>query len=189
MYPAMLLLAFAFLSPSGAQAAHPGAACRVTAADKTANAQMTFEDFDQKGVAPSTWRWLSDRGCDAAAVDVAEDYLAHARFAQASEQRDVMFHTAQSLGMLGRYDEAALLVAASKNPLSGPGEELDWNTYLDGTWAFFKRDRAALDQARKTLSSEPGRGNQLNGSALSGLLRCFDEPYRVAYGAACRTER
>jgi hypothetical protein len=189
MYPAMLLLALASLLPAGVQEVASKAACQITLADKASNAQMSFEDFDQKGVTPSTWRQLSDRGCDAAAIEAAEAYLADARFTKASEQRDVMFHIAQSLGLLGKYDEAALLVAASKNPISSPGDDLDWNAYLDGTWAFFKRDKARLDQARKTLLSEPGRGNQINGSALTGLLRCFDKPYRLAYQATCRVEK
>lgn len=166
----------------------PKAACQITAADKASNAQMSFEDFDQKGVSPSTWRQLSDRGCYAAAVEAAEAYLVRARFTKASEQRDVMFHIAQSLGMVGKYDEAALMVAGSKTPVSSPAGDLDWNTYLNGTWAFFKRDKAMLAEARQTLVSEQGHGNQINGAVLTGLLRCFDKPYRAAYQAACRVE-
>lgn len=189
MYPAMLVLALALLSSAEAQVVDPRAACQITAADKTSNAQMTFEDFDQKGVSRSTWRQLSDRGCYTAAIEAAEDYLIRAHFPKASEQRDVMFHIAQSLGMAGKYDEAALMVAGSKTPVSSPGEDLDWNAYLDGTWAFFKRDKAMLSKARETLLSEQGHGNQINGSVLTGLLRCFDKPYRAAYQSACRGEK
>jgi hypothetical protein len=91
--------------------------------------------------------------------------------------------------MVGKYDEAASLVAGSKTPVSSPGEDLDWNTYLDGTWAFFKRDKAMLAAARETLVAEQGRGNQINGAVLTGLLHCFDQPYRVAYQTACRVEK
>jgi hypothetical protein len=188
MNPTILLLTLASLSAAGAQAADTTATCEITSADKASNAQMSFDDFDQKGVSAATWRQLSNRGCDAAAVEAAEDYLTHARFTKASEQHDVVFHLAQSLGMAGKYEEAALMVASAKSPVPTPGADLDWNTYLDGTWAFFKRDRATLAQARQTLVSEPGRGNQINGSVLTGLFRCFDKPYRIAYQAACRAE-
>jgi len=167
----------------------PKTACHVTALDKTSNAQMSFDDFDQKGVSASTWRRLSERGCYAAAIEAAEDYLIHAHFAKASEQRDVMFHIAQSLGMIGRYEEAALAVAGAKSPIATPADDLDWNTYLDGTWAFFKRDKAMLARARQILVSEQGRGNQINGSVLSGLLNCFDKPYLSAYQTPCRSEK
>jgi hypothetical protein len=186
MPPLALALAFALLLPPGTQVTDIAPACNLTAADKAANAQLSFDDFDQKGVSPTTWRRLSNRGCEALAVEAAEDYLAHARFRAAQEQRDVMFHIGQSLGMIGKYDEAALMVAGSKAPAAEPLGELDWNTYVEGTWAFFKRDKAALTQAQQVLTAKPGKGNQINGSVLTGLLNCFDRPYGVAYGGTCR---
>jgi hypothetical protein len=186
MQPLSLALAFALLLPAAAQTPDFAPACSITSADKAANAQLSFDDFDQKGVSPTTWRRLSNRGCDAVAVEAAEDYLAHAHFKVAQEQRDVMFHIGQSLGTIGRYDEAALMVAGSKAPAAEPTGELDWNIYVDGTWAFFKRDKAALTQAQQALVAKPGKGNQLNGSVLTGLLNCFDRPYGVAYGGTCR---
>ena len=181
-----LVLALALLLPAGAPGGDIEPACHLTAADKAANAQLSFDDFDQKGVSPVTWRRLSTRGCHALAVEAAEDYLVHGRFKTASEQRVLMFHIGQSLGMSGKYEAAALMVAATKTPASEPSVDLDWNTYVDGTWAFLKRDKAALTRARDTLAAEPGKSNEINGSVLTGLLTCFDRPYEVAYGSACR---
>jgi hypothetical protein len=181
-----LVLAFALLLSAGPPGGEIEPACHLTAADKAANAQLSFDDFDQKGVTPVTWRRLSNRGCHALAVEAAEDYLVHAHFRTASEQRDVMFHIGQSLGMSGKYDAAALMVAGAKAPAAESSGDLDWNTYVDGTWAFLKRDKAALARAREILLAEPGKGNEINGAALAGLLACFDKPYEVAYGSACR---
>ncbi len=181
-----LVLVFALLLPADAPGGDIEPACHLTAADKAANAQLSLDDFDQKGISPATWRQLSTRGCHALAVEAGADYLAHAHFRNASEQRLVMFHIGQSLGMAGDYDAAALMVAGSKTPMSESSGELAWNTYVDGTWAFFKRDKASLAQARDAVVAQPGKGNQINGGVLTGLLACFDKPYVVAYSSACR---
>jgi hypothetical protein len=181
-----LVLAFALLLPAGASSGDIEPACHLTAADKAANAQLSFDDFDQKGVSPVTWRRLSTRGCHLLAVESAEDYLVHAHFRTASEQRVLMFHIGQSLGMIGKYDAAAMMVAGTKTPTSESSGDLDWNTYVDGTWAFLKRDKAALARAREILVAETGKGNEINGAVLTGLLNCFDQPYEAAYGTACR---
>jgi len=188
MFTAALIIALAGGSPPTARAedARPAGTCALTPADKLTNAKMSFDDFDQAGAGPATWRQLSNHKCWPAALEAAEDYLVHARFKTPSEQRDVIFHIAQTLGEMGENDEAALVVAGAKNTASYSGEGLDWNTYVDGTWAFFKHDRAALERAQTTLISESGPENRLDGSVLTGLLHCFDQSYRTAYEKACR---
>ena len=164
-------------------------ACALTPANLQENAKLSFDDFDQKGTTPSTWRALSNHDCEAQAAIAAEDYLVHAMFASVRIQKNVQFHLAQSLAKIGRNDSAAVLVAASKDPSQSATSSLDWNTYLDGTWAFLvgHRDELEVDHAR--LAAETGAGNALNASALAGLSRCFGQPYRIAYSAACRTAR
>ena len=163
------------------------ASCTLTEADKQVNADLSFDDFDQIGTGPATWRQLDNRHCEAAAVEAAEDYLIHARNLPQGARRNIFFHIAQSLGIQGDYKAAALMVASAKDPSSPPAGAFDWNTYLDGTWAFFKRDKASLSIAQKKLTSEPGDGNQINGSVLTGLVNCFDQPYGIAYQKECRT--
>jgi hypothetical protein len=183
-----LLGALAALSPGLARAETPDGACELSREDKIANAKLTFDQFDQVGVTPATWRQLEDKhGCHAQAVEAAEDYLIHAHLATEGERRIVIFHIAQTLAMSGKDEEAALMTASSKNPLQAATSELDWNTYVNGTWAFLKKDKDALKEMRDLLASEPGHGNQVNAAVLSGLYTCFDKPYSIAYGL-CRPE-
>jgi hypothetical protein len=183
-----LLGALAALGSGLARAEAPGGVCELSREDKIANSKLTFDQFDQIGVTPATWRQLEDKhGCHAQAVEAAEDYLIHAHFEHEAERRDVIFHIAQSLALSGKYEEAALMVASSKNPSQAATSKLDWNTYLNGTWAFLKKDKGTLKEMRDLLATEPGEGNHLNASVLSGLLTCFNKPYSIAYGcAACR---
>jgi hypothetical protein len=164
----------------------PVGTCALSQEEKIANAKLTFDQFDQKGVTPSTWRQLSDQKCQLQAVEAAEDYLIHAHLENEAERRDVGFHIGQSLAMVGKYEEASLMVASSKDPMQHANAELDWNTYLDGTWAFLKRNKAELESNRTRLAAEPGRGNALNATVLTGLLNCFAQPYSIAYEKICR---
>lgn len=165
---------------------HAQSACHLTAADKAANAQLSFDDFDQKGVTPSTWRRLEEAGCHAEALEAAEDYLVNGPAITASEKQVVQFHIAQTLALMGRNEEAARMVAIAMSPDHGNRGDLDWNTYLVGTWAFLKRDRARLEAAVTRLTAEPGDGNRMNAGAIRGLLNCFDKPYSESYATACR---
>jgi hypothetical protein len=184
----LLILGITFVEFSTlASAEDLSASCTLTDADKQANAELSFDDFDQKGTGPATWRQLDNRNCEAAAIEAAEDYLVHARNLSQGARRNIFFHIAQSLGVAGDYKTAALMVASAKDPSPTPAGAFDWNTYLDGTWAFFKRDKASLAIAQKKLISELGEGNQINGSVLTGLLNCFDRPYGIAYQKECRT--
>ena len=170
--------------------AYAGApSCDVTQADLQRNAALSFDDFDQKGTAPATWRQLSNRGCNRQAALTAEDYLVHAKLASVVQQHDVLFHIAQSLAEDGQNEQAAMLVAASKDPTQPSEAAFDWNTYLDGTWAFLARRRPDLALAYARLGAETGHGNAVNTTALGGLLRCFDRPYAIAYSGTCRASR
>jgi len=160
--------------------------CDLAEVDYAANARLSFDDFDQKGTTPTTWRALSNQGCNEQAAAAAEDYLAHAKLSSVSAEHDVVFHIAQSLALSGHNSEAALLVVAAKDPTQPATADLDWNTYLNGTWGYLRHRRDELEKARSTLSVETGAGNMLNARVLAGLLHCFDQPYSVAYSASCR---
>lgn len=158
----------------------PDANCDLSDQDKVANAELTFNEIDQKGTTPSTWRQLSNRHCEVQAIEAAEDYLVHGKSASDPQRRDILFHIAQSLAMNGQNAEAALLVAGAKDGNHSKSAEFDWNTYLDGTWAFLKGNKTELKAMHEQLSAEPGDGNEFNAAALNGLLNCFDKPYAVA---------
>jgi len=168
--------------------------CRLTEEDKRHNASLSYDAFDQEGIEnpdqdgpnAATWRRLSMRGCTSEALEAAEDYLMHAEFKNSGQQHNVMFHIAQTLGQMNRYEAAALMTASARKVGTTADDALDWNTYLEGTWAFFKRDRTLLKEAENRLSAEPGTGNRINGGVLAGLLQCFEKPYSEAYGNECR---
>lgn len=181
----VVLLASFLLEGRPAYAAEPDTVCVLTPADKAANARLSFDEFDQKGTLPSTWRTLSNRDCDLAAVEAMQSYLIEGAAGTPAERGDLLFHLGQSLAMTGRTQEAAIAVAAARNGNPEP-DGFDWQTYVVGTWAFLVRDRERLSAMRDKLRTEPGLGNHLNTGALSGLLACFEKPYKEAYGKACR---
>ncbi len=167
------------VSASGALASD--ADCRLTSADKAANAKLSFDAFDQKGVTNVTWRKLEERGCHALALEADEDYLINGPTLSDDQKQDVMFHEAQSLAFMGRDVEAAHLVAAAIPPDHSGHGELDWTTYLTGTWAFLVEDKSLLDASAAKLSAEKGEGNVIDSAALRGLAKCFGRPYKTAY--------
>lgn len=72
-----------------------------------------------------------------------------------------------------------------------------WNLYVDGSIAFLRRDRKALQAARDELAALPqpddwpplgpdGKPAKIawpaNLDFLNGFLRCWDLPYSAAYG-------
>src|SRR6059058_2897009 len=69
--------------------------CSLTAAEKTANAHLSFDDFDQKGVTTGSGRSLGSRGCWEAAAAATEDYILHGPDRTDGEQRNLLFHLAQ----------------------------------------------------------------------------------------------
>jgi hypothetical protein len=155
--------------------------CHLTAADKIANAKLSFDEFDQKGVSPSTWRALEKAGCHTKAVEAADDYLVNGPPQTPGIKSDILFHEAQSLAMAGDNAGAAHYVAAAIPPDRASHGDLDWTTYLIGTWAFLVKDRTTLGAATKKMMSEPGDDNHLDGAVLRGLSNCFDKSYEAAY--------
>lgn len=163
--------------------------CRLFAEDLKANAALSFDDFDQKGTLTSSFRALENRGCDAVAADAAEDYMLHHPDLTSDERINVMFHEGQARAMAGEERIAAMLIAATRSLDQKLDAPFDWNTYVEGTWAFLVKDRARLEAATTALSLRSGVGNVTNARVLRGLLTCFNRPYKEAYGSAsCRQD-
>ena len=179
-----IVLGAALLCASGALA-DDGHYCKLTAEDKAANAKLGFEDFDQKGSTPSTWRALMPRNCPGIAAEAADDYLVNGPALTPDQKSDVLFHEAQALAIMGDNAQASRLVAAAIMPDRGTHGDLDWTTYLTGTWAFLVNNRTALDAAAAKLGAEPGEGNRIDAAVLRGLRTCFDKDYDTAYNE-CR---
>jgi hypothetical protein len=179
-------LIFVVLSVGSAGAlADDGHRCKLTAEDKAANAGLSFDEFDQQGTTPSTWRALMNRGCPGRAAEAADDYLVNGPPQTPEHKSDILFHEAQALAIMGDNAQASRLVAAAIMPDRANHSDLDWTAYLVGTWGFLVNNRGALDIATDKLSGEPGEGNRINANVLRGLQACFDKSYNDAYNA-CR---
>ncbi|HSM94480.1 MAG TPA: hypothetical protein VLT91_00450 [Rhizomicrobium sp.] len=161
--------------------ADDGHHCKLTADDKIANAQLSFEDFDQKGTLPSTWRALMNRDCPGRAAEATDDYLVNGPPQTPEHKSDLLFHEGQALAIMGDDAQASRLVAAAIMPDRGNHGDLDWTTYLVGTWAFLVNNRATLDAAAAKLAGEPGEENRIDANVLRGLQACFDKDYDTAY--------
>jgi len=181
-------LAILLIGISTSDGAMAGSKCRLSASEKMQNARLTFDDFDQKGTTSTTWRQLDSRGCHAVAAEAAEDYLINGPVLTASHKEDVLFHEAQSLALADKNSQAAQLVAAAIPADRVNHGDLDWTTYLVGTWAFLVNDKVLLDASANKMSVESGPENAIDAAVLRGLARCFNRPYRIAYGS-CRPKQ
>ena len=153
------------------------------------------------------WRAIAHRpGCELTAADLIRDY----RTAHNSQSSTLYWHEAQLRAVDGDYEHAISLMEQSRKPVKK--DIIGWNYYVDATIAFLRRDRVALADARAKLATvqlKPGSGfppvkdsfvelTMPNGKAMKmrwpfnldvvdGLIRCFDKPYRTAYGSKdCR---
>ena len=163
-------------------------ACALTEADKAANAELSWEDFDQRGTLPSTWRKLDEAGCRQQAIEALLDYTIKGPVADPYQQRIMLFHLGQSLAFSGDERRAASYIGLSREPKGSrpPENTLNWNDYVTGTWAFLVKDRSLLIRSRDAVIASPGNGNKRNGLILAGLETCFDKPYSSAYSPSCR---
>lgn len=157
--------------------AAPEGQCALSAADKRSNADLSFQEFDQEGTTATTPRQLAMRGCYREAAEAMEDYLIIGVFEDIHEQRIMNFHLGQYVADAGDERAAARIIAGTKNPEQSPNAVVDWNSYVDGTWAFLVKDRAILDASYQALAVQAGRGNELNASDLARLRQCFDRSY------------
>lgn len=172
--------------------AAPGAAtprapdsCTITPADKARNATLSFAAFDQQDSEPTSARALADRSCFAAAAEASEDYLARAVFDSERARTSVIFHMAQYLAMAGRADAAAAAIVGARRIDQAASTGFDWNSYVTGTWAFLRRDRALLTAMQARLAASTLMPDRTNARVLGGLAACFDRPYRDAYTPQC----
>lgn len=151
-------------------------ACSLTKADKAANAQLSFDAFDQQGATSTTGRALAERGCYLKAAEAWEDYLVRGPSRTAGQQGSLLFHLGQMLASAGDERGAARAIAGARQPTAIG--EFNWNAYVEGTWAFLTKD--LLEAARSRLAAASGPGNRMNASMLGALERCFEKTYAQA---------
>jgi hypothetical protein len=160
--------------------------CRLEQADLIANRALVWQEFDQQTKSPTSWRSLIENGCEEAATRAYADYLAWGPIPAGERwQTTARFHLGQSLAHAGRPDDAARIIATARRETEVGG--LKWNLYVQGTVAFLTRDRPALQRSFAALAAESGFANAVNAGVLSGLLHCWERPYREAAASACIT--
>lgn len=152
------------------------------------------------------WRALADKpGCKLAAADLLRDY----RQVHRNEAGILYWHEAQLRAMAGQIQPAIGLMEKSRE--TAERDQGGWNAYVDASIAFLRRDRPALEQARKDLAAVPfptdkglpplkngvvdmpmegGKTMKMrwppNIDVVDGFIACFDKSYEDAYASACR---
>ncbi len=162
--------------------------CPITTVDRVANRKLSFEDFDQIGTIASSGRALAARKCLAQAIEANIDYLLHGPDISDYERNVLRFHTGQYLASSGKEQEAALLIASTRRGVDPSRPNFDWDGYVVGTYAFLTKDRRLLDEMVQRVSAKDHSGSQTNARVLRRFQRCFNEPYRVAYGTDRRCD-
>lgn len=166
--------------------------------DLAGSTPLTLSPRDFEG--DEGWRRWGEGGCKAAAADLIAAYRSANR--EQLDQGDrvlLVFHEAQLRASGQDYASALVLLEGIEGQAASSATEL----YHGATRAFLRRDLQGLTAARETLAALPappaferakadfvarygGQGPQwpLNLDVVDGLIRCFDQPYEIAYN--CR---
>jgi hypothetical protein len=176
---ALALQAHAPPAPAG-----PAGPCGV---DERAMLALGMDAFDQDH--DGGWRAVSARSdCEGAAADLIKSYR---EFMQ--DRIPILYwHEGQLRANLGQNAAAIQLMDRTRRASDDPRAPW-WNPYVDGTIAFLRGDRPALLAARGRLAAVPrpadipaDRAWPPNLRVVDGLVRCFGQSYRAAYGTeAC----
>lgn len=170
--------------------------CAINSSEMLALNEQAFDQGD------NGWRILAKQECFYEAAEIIKKYrdVHRVKFETTS-----WMHEAQMRAYAGDYDSALSILPKAKHKMDGHG----WNSYIDATMAFLKRDRIALFTARNQLARTPlpnthqwlsdDKGKPVdvpapdpdepwppNLNVVDALIRCFDQPYSRAYGSpAC----
>jgi hypothetical protein len=161
--------------------------CVLTQTDKIKNRALSWVDFDQGALVPTNWHSLEERGCHLVAAEAAADYLANGPMPESERwHTTTRFHMAQSLALGGRHLEASKIAATARCHV--PVGNMDWNSYLSGTYAFLAGDKTQLVTTQKRLAASSSSSDFTNNGVLIGLTHCFNQPYKIAYDLKCRLD-
>jgi hypothetical protein len=207
----VVLMTSLLLAACSTTAPHGGSRTTQCVRDRAQLLALDEQQFDQDLTnGGGGWRAVANQpGCEAAAADLIRDY----RQAHRNPPWILSWHEGQMRAFAGDYTQATALLRQARQP-ADQDDSFGWNPYVDATIAFLSRDRAAALEARSRLAAiAPVSGTPVtdgyitlqttNGPTLSGptvkikwppnldvvdgLIRCFDQPYKVAYGGACRS--
>lgn len=150
--------------------------------DVEAQLSRNWQDYEFSTDTPGGPMWLGERGCYLAAARISRDYLARGPLLSVREQAITQLHMARNLAYAGDEVGAAQAAASARRSDLRTDEEipLDWNSYVQGLYAFLIKDRALLEANLERLVSSGRQGDAYNGRNLSALSACFDRSYTDA---------
>jgi hypothetical protein len=151
--------------------------------------------FDQT-LPDGGWRGLYERGCYAEAAELIRAWRHEKR-----DHASILYtHEGQMRAYAGQTEQAIALLRLTYKPMDEDAD-FGWNFYMDGTIAFLKRDRAALDTAIARLQAVPrpqtrsrmvdAQGNPVeiiwppNMNVLRAFEKCWERTYREAFEKDC----
>lgn len=177
----------ALTAPQGVETPY----CSLAAETSLEQPVDAFED------GPGGWRRWGEGGCKTAAADLIAAYRgAHAQSLRRDDRVMLSFHEAQLRASENDYASASALLRSIDGAAASPATAL----YYDATLAFLQSDLESLREIRARLAALPvppgferaradyiarygGEGPEwpLNIGVVDGLVRCFGQPYTVAY--------
>lgn len=141
------------------------------------------------------WRTLEVKGCGLEAANLIRDWR-RAHGTMGSADALLSWHEGQLRADAGQYAAAIKLFDAARNP-AAEDAKWGWNLYVDGSIAFLRGDRDALEAAGVRLAALPRPAElkdaigadgkpravrwPMNLRVLDNFLRCWGQSYRVAY--------
>lgn len=175
--------------------------CGVGAAELERQLELPYRAFDQDFT--GGWRAVSAKpGCDRAAGELTAAYLQHVKL-ESFQARIVRWHAGQTFADAGDLARALSFFQQAYDQDLDRGRA--WNLYVDGTIAFVRADRAALDAATDALAAMPVSEEEIasrrqfladnpnvtmpagfltepqNLSVLQNFQRCWGKSYKEAY--------
>lgn len=143
---------------------------------------MDYKAFDQSPP-KGGWRALENLGEDLEIARIIEGY-ANCRPGLTPEQKaTLVFHAGQIYADLGKNDLALEKMRRAYD--ENLNKKYHWNSYVDGSIAFLKKDLEKLKAARdKVQTAEPHHPYV---GTLNDMIQCFKRPYKEF--EKCRNEK
>jgi hypothetical protein len=158
--------------------------------DKDAILGLSYKEFDQNPDAG--WRKVAVPGCEEVAADLIIAWRTHHN----RQDKILFWHEGQLRAEAGQYQSAITLFKLSRKT-KAEDRGWGWNIYVDGSIAFLKGDKKALQKAKRNLANlrkpkNMGRSVDINGNpvevewplnlhVLEAFIRCWGKSYHEAY--------
>lgn len=155
--------------------------CDISQQEKQKLLLLPYETFDQdlKG----GWRLYADKKCYQLAANILEEYvIQHKINLQPWQERVMIWHAGQMYGMLNDYKNAQQRFLSCIDKDEPANTPILWNAYVYSTVAFLNNDIETFMKYRELIEKGPTfDGQKPNLNVVNSLLKCWGEPYAIAY--------